>query len=168
MIVYVLYVNKKSVSKRKVCIIFIKNKKFKKTKKKQKNKTFFVGFLGGFFGVFWVIFLGGFFIANPGYVQDYRNRVWWCVAQEPGPPPLIPRFRPAHTYQAVTRDQLGFLQMVRRTLKKQCCGSALVSMEIRIHFLTQCGSGSESRDQWDPCGSGSCSVFKVARSLIFT
>jgi uncharacterized membrane protein YfcA len=57
MIVYVLFVHKKSVSKRKVCIIFIKNKKFKKNQK----KTFLVGFLGGFFGV-----LGGFFIANPG------------------------------------------------------------------------------------------------------
>jgi hypothetical protein len=70
-----------------------------------------VGFLGGFF----LGFLCDFF-ANPGYVQDYRNRVWWCVAQEPGPPPLIPRFRPAYTYQALTRDQLGFLQMVRKKL----------------------------------------------------
>jgi uncharacterized membrane protein YfcA len=54
MIVYVLFVHKKSVSKRKVCIIFIKNKKFKKTQKKPK-KTFLVGFLGGFLGgFFWV------------------------------------------------------------------------------------------------------------------
>jgi uncharacterized membrane protein YfcA len=52
MIVYVLFVHKKSVSKRKVCIIFIKNSKFKKP-----PKTFLVGFLGGFFGVFWVGFL---------------------------------------------------------------------------------------------------------------
>jgi hypothetical protein len=37
-------------------IIFIKNKKFKKTQKKPKN-PFLVVFLGGFF---WV-FLGGFF-----------------------------------------------------------------------------------------------------------
>jgi hypothetical protein len=49
-------------SKRKVCIIFKQNLKFKKQK-----KTFFEGFLrwvfwGGFFGVG---FLGGFFIANP-------------------------------------------------------------------------------------------------------
>jgi hypothetical protein len=51
MIVCVLFVHKKSVSKRKVCIIFIKNKK----------NLFLVGFLGVFFGVF----LGGFFIANP-------------------------------------------------------------------------------------------------------
>jgi hypothetical protein len=57
MIVYYLFVHKKSVWKRKVCIIFIRNKKFKKT---QKN-PFLVGFLG-FFG--WV-FLGGFFNANP-------------------------------------------------------------------------------------------------------
>ncbi len=54
MIVYVLFVHKKSVSKRKVCIVFIKNKKLKKPK-----KTFLVGFfrwvfLGGFF---WVGFL---------------------------------------------------------------------------------------------------------------
>jgi hypothetical protein len=52
MIVYVLFVYKKYVSKRKVCIIFIKDKKFKKTKKPK--KTFLVVFLGGFF---WVGFL---------------------------------------------------------------------------------------------------------------
>jgi hypothetical protein len=55
MIVYVLFVHKKSVSKRKVCIIFITNSKF------NPKKNIFSGFLGGFFGVF----LGGFFIANP-------------------------------------------------------------------------------------------------------
>jgi hypothetical protein len=60
MIFYVLFVHKKSVSKRKVCIIFIKNLNKKKTKKPQ--KTFLVGFLG----IFWGGFLGGFFIANPG------------------------------------------------------------------------------------------------------
>ncbi len=54
MIVYVLFVHKKSVTKRKVCIIFIKNKKIKKTPKK-----IFCGFLGGFF-FGWVLF-----IANP-------------------------------------------------------------------------------------------------------
>jgi hypothetical protein len=45
MIVYVLFVHKKSVSKRKVCDIFIENKKLKKTQK----ITFLVGFLSGFF-----------------------------------------------------------------------------------------------------------------------
>jgi hypothetical protein len=40
MIVYVLFVHKKSVLKRKVCIIFIKNLKFKKPKK----NIFRVGF----------------------------------------------------------------------------------------------------------------------------
>ncbi len=65
MIVYVLFVHKKSVSKRKVCIIFIKKVKIKK---KNKKKTFLVGFLGGFLGgFFWVGFLGGFFIANPAW-----------------------------------------------------------------------------------------------------
>ncbi len=44
----------------KVCIVFIKNIKFKKNKKKQKNifngffRWVFLGFLGGFF---WVGFL---------------------------------------------------------------------------------------------------------------
>ncbi len=48
---------KKSVSKRKVCIIFIKNLKFKTTQK-NKKKTFLVGFFVGFFGwFFWVGFL---------------------------------------------------------------------------------------------------------------
>jgi hypothetical protein len=55
MIVYVLFVHKKSVSKRKVCIIFIKNLNLKNQK-----KTFLVGF---FMWVFWV----GFFIANPAF-----------------------------------------------------------------------------------------------------
>jgi hypothetical protein len=52
MIVYVLFVHQKSVLKIKVCIIFIKNERFRKTPK----NPFLVGFLGGFFG---------FFIANP-------------------------------------------------------------------------------------------------------
>ncbi len=55
MIVYVFFVHKKSVSKRKVCTIFIK--KIKTLKKTKKNICI------GFFR--WV-FLGGFFIANPG------------------------------------------------------------------------------------------------------
>jgi hypothetical protein len=46
MIVYVLFVHKKSVTKRKVCIIFIKNLKFKKP-----QKTIFSGFFQvGYFG----------------------------------------------------------------------------------------------------------------------
>jgi hypothetical protein len=53
-VVYVLFLHKKSVSKRKVCIIFIKNKKIKKI-------NIFSGIFRWFFGVF----LGGFFIANP-------------------------------------------------------------------------------------------------------
>ncbi len=60
MIVYYLFVHKKSVSKRKVCINFIKNLQFKKTKKKQKKNIFSGFFLVGFFGYFWVGFLGGF------------------------------------------------------------------------------------------------------------
>jgi hypothetical protein len=59
MIVYVLFVHKKSVSKRKVCIIFLK---IKNLKAKKNKKPIFNGFLGGFF---WVGFFGGFFIANP-------------------------------------------------------------------------------------------------------
>jgi hypothetical protein len=47
---------KKSVSKRKVCIIFIRNKKNLKTQK-TKKKYFWWVFLGGFFGFFWVGFL---------------------------------------------------------------------------------------------------------------
>jgi hypothetical protein len=53
MIVYVLFVHKKSVSKRKVCIIFIKNK----IKIKNPKKNIFSGFLGGFFGFFGWVFL---------------------------------------------------------------------------------------------------------------
>jgi hypothetical protein len=43
MIVYVLFVYKKSVSKRKVCIVFIKKLKILKNPKNPK-KTFLVGF----------------------------------------------------------------------------------------------------------------------------
>jgi hypothetical protein len=59
MIVYVLFVHKKSASKRKVCIIFIKNKKNLKNPKNQ----FLVLFSGEFFGFFSVVF----FIANPAF-----------------------------------------------------------------------------------------------------
>jgi hypothetical protein len=41
MIVYVLFVHEKSGSKRKVCIIFIKNYKLKKNKKKNIFSGFF-------------------------------------------------------------------------------------------------------------------------------
>jgi hypothetical protein len=54
MIVYVLFVHKKSISKRKVCIIFIKNLKFEKPQKTPKKKHFWWVFLGGFFG--WVFY----------------------------------------------------------------------------------------------------------------
>jgi hypothetical protein len=54
MIFYVLFVHKKSVSKKSLYSFqfFIKNYKFEKTKK----KTFLVGSLGGFFVLFWVGF----------------------------------------------------------------------------------------------------------------
>ncbi len=58
MIVYDLFVHKKSVWKRKVCII----KNLKKPKKNQKKKNIFSGFFRWVFWVFWVgFFLGGFF-----------------------------------------------------------------------------------------------------------
>ncbi len=79
MIVYVLFVHKKSVLKRKVCIIFIKNIK------KNIFSGFFtflggflgffgVGFFGGFFrvGFFGCFFLGGYFIANPALRRRRR------------------------------------------------------------------------------------------------
>jgi hypothetical protein len=56
MIFYYLFVHKKSVSKRKVCINFTKNLQLKKPQKTNKKKFEWV-FLGGFFG----FFLGGFF-----------------------------------------------------------------------------------------------------------
>jgi hypothetical protein len=69
MTVYVSFVHhKKSVSKREVCIIFIKNKKFKKTRKKQK-KNILVVFYVVFFKFFGWAFLSGFFIGNPALPQ---------------------------------------------------------------------------------------------------
>jgi hypothetical protein len=89
MIVYVLFVHKKSVAKRKVCIIFIRNKKFKKTRRKTKQKTFFVGFLGVFCfvflgGFFWVGFLGGFFYYQP-WEQAMVNAWDGCAASAVAP-----------------------------------------------------------------------------------
>ena len=66
MIVYYLFVHTKSVWKRKVCIIFIKNKKFKKKTKKKHFSRFFR----------WVfsVFLGGFFNVNLG--DKHRDHPW--------------------------------------------------------------------------------------------
>ncbi len=65
MIVYYLFVHKKSVSKRNVCIIFIKNKKVKKNPKKPTFSGFFRWIFWVFLGFFGWVFLGGFFNANP-------------------------------------------------------------------------------------------------------
>jgi hypothetical protein len=62
MIVYVLFVHKKSVTKRKVCTIFIKIKNLKKPQNPKKPKK------NIFFWFCWLGFLGGFFIANPGLI----------------------------------------------------------------------------------------------------
>jgi hypothetical protein len=64
MIIYVLFVHKKSFLKKKVCIFFIKNK-FKKTKKPIFSGFFWVGFLGGFF---WVVFIG-----NPAWAPQVAH-----------------------------------------------------------------------------------------------
>jgi hypothetical protein len=79
--VYVLFVHKKSVSKRKVCIIFIQYLKFKKTQKNTFMWIFYVGFLGGFFG--WV------FIANPAFSLGRMSR----VKPSAWPRCLLPPFR---------------------------------------------------------------------------
>jgi hypothetical protein len=81
---------KKSVSKRKVCIIFIKNLKFKKKQK----KTFLLGFLGGLFWVFW----DGFSIANP-CLQDQLSHA--PAAREVGQ-----ALQAAHAVLGITRLQL--------------------------------------------------------------
>jgi hypothetical protein len=82
-----LFVHNKSVSKRKVCIIFIKNLKKLKTKKK---KTFLVGifrcFFWGFFGGF---FLGGFLLQT---LPAGHNGNWVrCGANSTSRPPLPPK-----------------------------------------------------------------------------
>jgi hypothetical protein len=50
-------------------------------------------------------------------VQDYRNRVEWCLAQEPGPPQLLFFCPPASSIQTITRNQLDFRQTVSRQFK---------------------------------------------------
>ncbi len=78
MIVYDLFVHKKSVSNGKVCIIFIKNWKLKKNTKKHKKTIF-----SGFFRWVFCCFFGGIFIANPGTrppcprPRKTRPSVWW-------------------------------------------------------------------------------------------
>jgi len=70
--VYVLFVHKKSVSKRKKLYYFHKNNKF------------LVVFLGGFLGFFWLGFFGRVFYCQP----------WLCEQQQPGSargPPGRPR-----------------------------------------------------------------------------
>jgi hypothetical protein len=68
MIVYALFVHKKSVSKRKeVRSLYYFHKKLKIKRKPKKNILH--GFLGGFI---WV-FLGGFFIANPALRLSTRS-----------------------------------------------------------------------------------------------
>ncbi len=72
MIVYYLFVHKKSVWKWKVCFIFIKNKKFKKTQKNpQKN------IVVGFFGWVFLGFLGGFFNANPALIGASSEKIMY-------------------------------------------------------------------------------------------
>jgi hypothetical protein len=68
MIVCVLFVHKKSVSKKKICIIFIKNKKFTKSPK----NPFLVSFFRWFFG-----FCGWVF-----YCQPWSKAKRWLY-QEP-------------------------------------------------------------------------------------
>ncbi len=88
MIVYVLFVHKKSVSKRKICIIFIKIKNLKDPKKTQ--KSFLVGF---FRWVFWWDFLGGIFWVG-FYCQPCLCRGCWPPAPSSttmttSPPPFF-------------------------------------------------------------------------------
>jgi hypothetical protein len=95
MIVFVLFVHKKSVSKRKICIIFIKKLKIKKTPK-NKKKNIFSGFLGGWF---FFVFLRGFYCqpcpeeeekdAEDGgrRVRAVRQRV--VTAPRPSSPPAL-------------------------------------------------------------------------------
>jgi hypothetical protein len=64
MIVYDLFVHKKSVSKRKVCIIFIKNLKIKKNEKNPKKNIF-----SGFFFVFFFIFFVWVFKCQPWFAE---------------------------------------------------------------------------------------------------
>ena len=68
MIVYVLIVFTKTVSKRKVCIIFIKNKKCKKPKKPTHTKK--QTFLVGFFLVIWM----GFYCQRCNKVVDLEKK----------------------------------------------------------------------------------------------
>ena len=82
MIVYVLFVHKKYVSKRKVCIIFIKKFKIKKNIK----KTLLVGFLGGFF-------FGWVFYCQPWYQEAFLTTYRTFLTTEALVDKLVYRYR---------------------------------------------------------------------------
>ncbi len=90
MIFYVLFVHKKSVSKKKVCIIFIKYLKLK--------KTYLVVFFMCFFG--WVFWVGFLLYCQPWKVEPVQPMV--VVEEkkeeevEPAKPPArrVDEFRP--------------------------------------------------------------------------
>ncbi len=71
MIVYVLFVHKKSVSKRKVCIL--KKKKIKNLKKPK--KPLFSGFFMWVFGFFWVGFLLPTLLSSHPVLGPYAERI---------------------------------------------------------------------------------------------
>jgi hypothetical protein len=79
MIVYVLFVHKKSVSQRKVCIIFIKRLKTKK--KTQKN------IFSAFFRWFFWFFVGWVFYCQPCFLPmcTWSKVKFWLFARAPKP-----------------------------------------------------------------------------------
>ncbi len=148
----------------------LKIKKNSNTKKKQK-KNIFSGFLGGFLGVFWVSFFGWVFYCQP----------WLCAGlPEPGlvvcsagtgsasaysPLPACPHVPGSHKRPAwLSAD--GEEKTLKAVLWIRIGFSADPDPFFYLNVDLDPDPGSQTN--WDPCGSGSWPVFKVARSLIFT
>ncbi len=124
--VYVLFVHKKSVSKRKVCIILIKNKKFKKTKKKHNFSVFFR----------WV-FLGGFLLPTLPVAGLAGRGALPTAAAQAGP--LGRRRCGAHQVrEQVVETFVHFLRHLSKVVIKMGCGE-----EKWVHSKKKEGALSE-------------------------
>ncbi len=136
MIVYDLLVHKKSVWKRKVCIIFIKNKKFEKPPK----KTFLVGFFRWvFLGYFGWVFLRWFFNANTAA----RTPSIWTPTPTPPPCPFSP--------------SLGAWPPARRKACWRAAGPGgwAWHSNLRPMGAWPCWGRAARARPWSACGSGS-------------
>jgi hypothetical protein len=170
MIVYVLFVHKNSISKRKVYNIFVKN--LKKTKNPPK-KTFLVGFLGGFFWVFWVGFFGWFLHCQP-WIQAHKVILSACspffrgvLKQNPHQHPLL--YLKDVRYKDL-ESVLSFMYHGEVNVAQDQLNSFLmVAEELQVKGLTQSSNssgGNSSKQQHPPPPSAQKQQFSASEPVI--